>query len=130
MSVDLFRNRVMAWVACFALLLGALAPTVSRYLASVDGVPPAFLDICSIQTERQASAGVSKAPGDPSDSQTMDRCAYCVLLAHVHAVLPGGLAWVFLPALRHGLPSLFFSAPTPQHAWSTALARAPPATLS
>jgi hypothetical protein len=126
----MIRNRSIAWIAFFAILLSALAPTVSRYLATFEGTPPAFMEICSTRSDAQTSAGLPAAPDGSSDPLKVDRCVYCVMHGHLHALLPAGLALVFLPLLRHGFPSLFFSAPTPLHVWSSALARAPPASLT
>lgn len=115
------RLRLTIWLACFAILVSALAPTISRVLAS------ARSDIFSsdLCITRPAGFALKAAAPDAGMNDSMDHCAYC--LQH------GGNAPV--PAIQDGLglagqsglrPFLFYRAPKPLLALTAAAPRGPP----
>jgi hypothetical protein len=122
MGMTRARRQLVAWIACFAVLLGALAPSVSHALAASRGQAIGW-DIC------RADAG-SASPAPVADLQKQGRlmvhCAYC--LPH------GGSDAVLAAAPELGLvdghsvqPFLFYHASEPLAALSAPSARGPPA---
>lgn len=113
-----------AWIATIAILMAALAPSVS-YALMVNGAGPATLgEVCT--------AGPSKLVKFAVDSDTKsgtkhaEHCSFCCTYVPP-VVLP--------PATEHLLPvslnlierpSLFYQSPRPLFTWSAAQSRAPP----
>lgn len=124
-------------MAAWAILLGALAPTVSRWLAShqAQGASAALamMEVCVSRPDGPSvivlKSRVDQPTNQPADHMKMDHCPLCVMHAD-HAGLPPP-AVALLPAMRlkDVTPSLFLHAPRPLPVWAAALARAPP-TLS
>lgn len=117
--MPLSRRRPLHWVLLCALVLAAMAPTVSRALAFAQGTLAPWSVVCT------APAGTPMTPaGDPS--HRLEQCAWCQL-QQAHAAPPPVLPQWHGPALQHLLPVLFLQAPQPLHVWASAQARAPPA---
>ena len=109
------RWRWQIWIACFAILLNALAPSISHALAAPT---PAGADICS--------NGKLK-PGTPSTLAPMADCAFCLPHAGSELLAPP-TAPAVLALEGHALrPYLFYHAPRPLLALSAAPPRGPPA---
>jgi hypothetical protein len=79
------------WLAVAVMLLGALAPTVSRALASRAGAAPSAIEVCTSDGPRWLDLR-SAPPSDPNVSGTtvpegqgvvpsMDHCPFCLLVA-------------------------------------------------
>ena len=86
---SLFRQ--LLWLALCAMLLSALAPTVSRILAA-SSLPEGGL-ICT--TERPSSTGETSTPDAPHPLLADGHCAYCAL----QHLSPGVLV-----TATHGMP--------------------------
>jgi hypothetical protein len=123
-----FRH-LTAWIACFAILLAALAPSVTHVLAAAAGGSNAWMEICSTTGTKFISSAVAQKtnPAAPSDqSMQHGHCPFC--LAHADmTVLPTTHLFV-LPLLAGAemFPSLFYQSPRPLFMWTAAQSRAPP----
>lgn len=126
-------------MAALVVLLGALAPTVSRWLNTSAGLPVALMEIC-VTRDSGASTLVLKAldvaayqkatgeaPESPSSGINIDHCPFCLIQGDGHGMAPP-MATASLPWLprRDHVPALFLHAPHPMPAWAPSLARAPP----
>jgi len=129
MPLAMFKNRSIAWIACVAILLGAFAPTVSRWLAVSHATPLALLEVCVSQAGAPSTLVLKSAPDDSSPHMSLDHCPLCVMHASVLGLPPDPQATALLNTLSDVVPSLFLHAPRPPHVWAAALARAPPAVL-
>ena len=116
-------RRFAAWIACFAILFAALAPSVSHAMAAARG--DTWTEICS-------AAGIKLVKADNPDnaeqtSKHLEHCPFCATHPSSVALLPGS-AWS-MPLLegRDTHPSLFFQSPSPLAIWTLAQSRAPPA---
>ncbi len=116
------------WIACCAILINALAPSLSQALAALRG-PPAGWDICRADASAPlvrpalwtpAARAVRRTDG-PGKAMLV-HCAYCLPHAGSDALLSSkGSASSLL--LGHALrPVLVYRAPQP---WLALLARAP-----
>ncbi len=116
------RHRIGLWLALVAMLLGALAPTVSQALAAQGRLVP--LDVCF-------SGGVGGTPAPPSSpeggSLLHGFCGYC--LTHAGSFgLPAVSAHVALALPAHAERCPPPAAPVMVTApWAPSLPRAPPA---
>jgi hypothetical protein len=88
-------NRVTVWLVMAVLLLGALAPTVSRALAALRS-GQADIEVCTSQGPRRISPGQAgvvalaaspgivrpgDAPGGSRPPPVLDHCPFCLLVA-------------------------------------------------
>lgn len=114
-------HRRLAWLALLAMAFVAVLPSISRVLPRASAMP----GMDAMAHARHAATRQPDVPGEPDDP--LQRCAYCVLLAHSPALGAGAFAPLLLPT---PLPSAPPVAPTlaarVQPAWS-APARGPPA---
>ena len=128
--------RWTIWIACFAVLLNALAPSISHAMAARDGIP-AVWEIC------RADNG-APAASEPSDLvvvgagslarkitqdkfSAMDDCGYCLPHAGSQALMPSTITGLGLMGGHALRPFLFYRAPQPLLALSAAPPRGPPA---
>jgi len=123
------------WLAVAVLLLGALASTVSRVLAST-GAAPSAIEVCTSEGPRWLDV-VSTAPTDPATSGTtapqgpgvvpsLDHCPFCLLVAERLGPPPAASMHFFNAESGLAPPdaqALFFSTVIP----AAALPRGPPA---
>jgi hypothetical protein len=125
--------RWTIWIACFAVLMNALAPSISHAMAAANGVPGTW-EIC------RADGNALAAPGDhdlvvvgqmakkttQDKAAPMSDCGYCLPHGGSLALMPStitGLGLIGGHALR---PFLFYRAPQPLLALSAAPPRGPP----
>jgi hypothetical protein len=104
-------------IACLAILLNALAPSVSHLLAS------ARSDLFTSSLCITDPTG-KNTPG--GKAMAMEECGYCLPHAGSNGLLPVMFSGLGLTA-SHGLrPFLFYRAPTPLLALNAAPPRGPP----
>jgi hypothetical protein len=111
------RWRMQVWIAVFAILMNALAPSISHAVAYANGAPSSY-DICRADT---STAGKSKP-----QAATMDHCGYCLPHAGSYAITPTNLTGLGLMGGHALRPFLFYRAPAPLLALSAAPPRGPP----
>lgn len=129
MSFLRLQRRFAAWLALVAVLLGALAPTVTQAMVR-DGERDGWLQICSVSgmVWIKADAAVSDDQQPASDaplSKAGQHCAWCTLHGGA-AGLPADDLPAALPARLTELPPAFFYAPHAASTWLPAQSRAPP----
>jgi hypothetical protein len=120
-------------IACLAILLAALAPSVSRMLTAA-GATPAYAglpaQICSAADNVYAQAGfvhgtAGKTPAKPS--MLMADCPCCSMHADTFGLPPANKLQLLPVASRSSyLPPLFYQAPRTPFMWAPAQSRAPP----
>jgi len=115
-------RRLVSWIACLAILVGAFAPAVSHALESPGG--STWVEVCSALGAQfvKVSDDSSPAPSGP----LLEHCPYCSLHANDLALPTAALPAPVLAAARAGPPGRFFTAPRTPFAWAAALPRAPP----
>lgn len=121
-------NAVLTWIACFAVLMGVLAPALSQALPRDAG--SGWTEVCSVMGVQMVRMDDGATSG-PLDSQgplthTLEHCPYCSLHLSDLGLPPAGQASLALLPLDFQLPELFLLAPRPLFAWASAQARAPP----
>ncbi len=122
-------RRLSLWLLC-AMLLAALAPTVSRARAWSQGSAVPWMAVCT--TEGRLQAALNQQGAAPSDERSapvaamLDHCALCVLASDRMAPPPTPLTWQALPQAPPLLAQLDQHIPQAVPRW-TAHSRAPPA---
>ena len=123
------RARWVLWMACCAILLAALAPTLSRALTVAQGGAVPSLEICSV------AGGMNMVPlklslddSTPAkNAMQMGDCPCCGMHAAVLALPPVSLAPASGALITGLLPVLFYQSATPLFAWTPLQPRGPPA---
>lgn len=129
------RQPVFVWFAIFAMLVGALAPTLSRAMAPATGGDHR-IEVCSAGGSRWIALSAGEAAQYPdhalergdadSNRIDLDHCPYCSLQG-CGAGLAAVDARVFLLAGGPGFAAdLAFAAPRCSPDWPAARPRAPP----
>lgn len=141
MKIDRVTRRFAAWIACFAIIVAALAPAMTHLLpgAQAAGAGAGQMEICTAGGARLsayaaasvaaiADTGARRAPGLPSDAAMHgDHCQFC--FTHADSVgLPPSVALALTPTVAVSpRPFLFYQSPSPLFVWAHAPSRAPPA---
>ncbi len=118
-------RKLSAWLAALAMLMLALAPSVTRVLAAADAA--SWVPVCTADglVQVQMLAGGERIP-NPAEHIAQADCPYCALQGHAHVLASSApaLALPALPAAAQRAPDgvAFHGAAV----WSTAQARAPP----
>ncbi len=121
------------WIACFAILMNALAPAISH---AVNGKPRTW-EICLNDGTRISGVGelddasfvaaTARGKAQPMAQMDMQDCSYCLPHAGWFGLPPSGLA-LPLPLVGAALrPILFYQSPQPLPLWSASHPRGPPA---
>ncbi|QTD45132.1 DUF2946 domain-containing protein [Ottowia testudinis] len=121
-------RRLFAWIALWAILLGALAPTASRALAAARGGQSMWVEVCSAAGTHWVQVrddGTAIERGSAPAAIQIDHCPLCVLASDRLAPPSTGVAP--LPALAVAqTPPAFIVTVAPVAPLRAALARGPP----
>jgi hypothetical protein len=132
-------KRLHVWLACLAILMNVLAPSISQAISQAKQspathLPASSMDICSIDGAHSAMAAADQ-PQTPADSpanphaHASSHCPFCSSHGGNVALPSSAMPVLFASAGAAILPVLFYRAPRPLFAWATAHPRAPPVTL-
>lgn len=119
-------GRLAAWIAIFAILLAALAPSMARAFSSPQQAMP-WTEICTLAGTQAAHDNAPLSGSGQHEGGVFKHCPFCLGNAG-HFVLPTG-PLSCLPAAEAGseifLPA--FTPPSPRFIRAAAQPRAPPA---
>ncbi|MBG6222670.1 MULTISPECIES: DUF2946 domain-containing protein [unclassified Janthinobacterium] len=126
-----FTRRCAAWIACFAILLAALAPSISHAVANAKQQSGSgWAEICSVAGIRfvqlvqvDDGAGDGKTGGK---AMQMEHCAFCSTHAGSIGLPPSPVLPLLVASGTAIFPALYYQSPSPLFIWSTAQSRAPP----
>ena len=127
MGMNLRLRHTLAWWLLAVMLLGALAPTVSRARAAAHGTAGVtWMEVCTSQGTTQVA--VQDDSRSAPDTVVVDHCLLCVLGMDRLAPPPHPFVWQGLPQgpPQHPLSALSFI--LTDRPWSVQ-SRAPPAFL-
>ena len=121
------HRRLHTWIAALAILLAAIAPSLSHALGTAE--TGSWFEICSSQGSKWIADDPDGSPLAPAAGHVLEHCPYCSM--HAPALgLPPAPGLLPLRIEGHGeFPPTFYAAPHTLHAWVSARPRAPP-TLS
>jgi len=123
--MPLYRNRVAALLALFAMALSALWPLISQ---AKPRVPGAQVPVCTIEgITHYIELPATDTPVEQRSAAHHDHCKMCVFGAERLAVLPVAAA-PFEPAVgREAVQPSFQASKPPSSSHPSAQPRAPPA---
>ncbi len=124
MLVKSTKWRVKLWIACFAILMNALAPSISHALAFASSDVRG--EICRTDAAARATPQVT-AP--VTEFALMADCGYCLSHAGSYSLMPTTITGLAILGGHELRPFLFYRAPQPLLMLSAAPPRGPPAAL-
>ena len=129
MFISKGKAGIVLWIACIAIFLAALAPTVSRALTVASGLAVPSLEICSVAggMTMLPSTLSTDAPDTSKGSLRMADCPCCSMHAATLDIPPTTLVLASGEVLTGLLPLLFYQSATPLFAWTPVQPRGPPA---
>lgn len=114
------RQRLHIWIACFAILMNALVPSISHALNAMQPHGPQItqIEICTVDGVKYLNADGTTAVKSPLDSvlHHVEHCPYCVGDA---ATPPLPTTFAMPTPIKAGLallPPLFTWSRHPSHA--------------
>lgn len=127
------RGQLRIWIACFAILLNALAPSISHAISAFNGhsaQPPLWMEVCTVDGAKFVAPVSDKvpdtAPSNNSIAHQSEHCPFCLSHAGTFALPPPSLTPFAVSGQHDLLPSLFYRSPQPLFSWAAAHPRAPP----
>lgn len=121
------HQALWIWIAVAAVLMNALAPSISHALSYAEGNPAAF-EICRADKSRPlAPAFLLDGETDKKGMSMGEDCGYCVTHAGSFGMPPSTVSGLPYAAQSKIHPFLFYRAPQPLAAWSASRPRGPPA---
>jgi hypothetical protein len=121
-------RRITAWIASFAILLAALAPSISHAVAAAKNIPNGWTEICTVAGAKLVKLDDTSSKQAPTHKMShFEHCPFC--LSHAVALgLPSGVD-IVMPVVdgTSVFPVLFYQASHPLFAWVATQPRAPPA---
>ncbi|NMM37610.1 MAG: DUF2946 domain-containing protein [Glaciimonas sp.] len=135
---NLFKpRRLTIWIACFAILLNALAPSISYAMyamAAPSGTLSFLTEVCTangtqlfaVPAEKAIESALKPDGDKKKDLAASGHCPFCMTHCGSFSLLPTG-AIRFAVSTKHGLlPPLYYQSPQPLFSWAVAHSRAPP----
>ncbi|MEO6351505.1 MAG: DUF2946 domain-containing protein [Burkholderiaceae bacterium] len=118
------------WIACFAMLINAFAPSISHAVTSLSSAPASpMMEICTM-TGVQSIAAMTGLPGrdhsGPDKAGSGEHCPFCLPHAGSFALPPSELPVQQIVAGNDLFPPLFYQAPYRLFSWTAAKPRGPP----
>ena len=138
MGISRQTRYLTAWIACFAMLLASLAPSISQSLAAGDDSgsirAASWIEESPMHGEAHNASEQQAAHqhdhGNPSHHQNgshFEHCPFCLTHAGSFALLQTVALTLHEVGGFSDFPSIYFQAPRLLFVWVTAQARAPPA---
>lgn len=114
-------------MACMAILIAALAPSISHALSDDDKPRSLWAEICSsagLKLVKLDTGSQSSGHGEPISA--FEHCPFCQAHGGMLALPPS--EFLVLPAYvgTSSMPDLFYQAPRPLFIWASPQSRAPP----
>ena len=140
MNFSLNKKRLLAFIAMAAILLNALAPSISHALSGKPSLP--WQEICTQNSIKLMVTELTEDNGIKANSTTQENdktpvgrlpmvdCGYCVTHAGSDSVSIKPFALTTLALAPGVFPPLFYSSPDKLFIWAASNPRAPPTSLS
>lgn len=124
------KNKpLFVWIACFAMLLNALAPSISHAVTAWSSASAPAMEVCTMNGVQSIAATAGLPAGDHSgqtDAGNSGHCHFCLAHCGSLALLPTGMPVRAIVAGHDLFPHLFYHAPYRLFSWAAANPRGPP----
>jgi hypothetical protein len=121
-------RRFAAWAACLAVLLAALAPSISYAVATARG-GVAWNEICTASKAGQVKTPYGRASSQlasPISGSHLVHCPFCLIHGGPDGLPPSAFAAPAALLSGYAAPSVAPPSSRPVSPWTLALSRAPP----
>lgn len=127
MGMKNITRRFAAWLACFAILFAALAPTVSHALELRSNPASPWAEVCGADGLKLSKPADDAGSRSPSNAGLhLEHCPFCYTHAGTFGLPPSASLILPVAAGKAIAPALFYQSPRPLFIWNTAQSRAPP----
>ena len=121
--MNFYKNRLIHWIAAFAIAMSALAPAVSQAVSLAKGGNGFAMEICAMDgSKMQITVELEQSSEQTSQAQP---CPYCLAQTAITPAFNTSLTFQ-APQSFAFLPQLFYQSPKPLAAWVTPPSAAPP----
>ena len=121
--MNFHKNRLIHWIAAFAIAMSALAPAVSQAVSLAKGGHGFAMEICAMDgSKMQITVELEQSSEQTSQAQP---CPYCLAQTAITPAFNTSLTFQ-APQSFAFLPQLFYQSPKPLAAWVTPPSAAPP----
>ena len=131
MPINRFNRKLISWIAMFALVLGALAPTVSSAVSWATGGEVRWIEVCTTSGVKLVPMDAEYAASGEERGDTAlfasERCPLCFTQGGVLALPPGTGMSLPVLSVRDPFSAVHYRAPPPLFIWAASQSRAPPA---
>jgi DUF2946 family protein len=120
-------RSLTAWIAMFAILLGALAPALSHALSHA-GSGKRTVQVCTVAGMKMVAIDDKRDHGKAGGAKLLpgEHCAFCATHGGAPTLPSAPLHPFGARDSADHFPALFFSAPRPLFVWAASQPRAPP----
>jgi hypothetical protein len=120
--MNLYKYRLIHWIAAFAIAMSALAPAVSQAASLAQHGQGFTMEICSADASKMQ---ITIQMDDQEVANQMQTCPYCVAQSTITPVFNINLTFKAPNSLAL-LPRLFYQSPKLLTVWVTPPSAAPP----
>jgi len=121
--MNFHKNRLIHWIAAFAIAMSALAPAVSQAVSLAKGGHGFAMEICAMDgSKMQITVELEQSSEQTSQAQP---CPYCLAQTAITPAFNTSLTFQ-APQSFAFLPQLFYQSPKPLAAWVAPPSAAPP----
>ncbi|MBU3630613.1 DUF2946 domain-containing protein [Polynucleobacter sp. AP-Melu-500A-A1] len=117
------KNRLIHWIAAFAIAMSALAPAMSQAVSLVKGGHGFAMEICTVDGSKMQIN--IQTEGQLDQAEQSQPCPYCLAHSTITPAFNTNLTFG-APQSFAFLPQLFYQSPKPLAAWVTPPSAAPP----
>ena len=122
--MNFYKNRLIHWIAAFAIAMSALAPAVSQAVSIAKGGHGFAMEICAMDgSKMQITVELEQQTEQSAQAQP---CPYCLAQTAITPAFNTNLKFG-APQSFAFLPQLFYQSPKPLAVWVTPPSAAPPA---
>lgn len=117
------------WIACFAMLINAFAPSISHAVTAWSSTPAPMMEICTMNGVQSFAAMDGQTDSDhsgPGNAGSGEHCPFCLPHGGSIGMPPSDLPLRPIVAGHDLFPHLFYHAPYRLFSWTAAKPRGPP----
>ena len=117
------KQRLIHWIAAFAIAMSALAPAISQAVSLAQGGHGFAMEICAVDGSKMQMN--IQTEGQLDQAEQSQPCPYCLAQNSITPAFNTNLKFG-APQSFAFLPQLFYQSPKPLAVWVTPPSAAPP----
>ena len=121
--MNFHKNRLIHWIAAFAIAMSALAPAISQAVSLAQGGHGFAMEICAVDGSKMQMN--IQTEGQLDQAGQSQPCPYCLAQNSITPAFNTNLKFG-APQSFAFLPQLFYQSPKPLTVWVTPPSAAPP----